>query len=157
VSIYPRWHVPQNGLSSPLALGPFLWAQAVTKLPAFAQIILIKARGGRDAALAQIVSANVTTRFHRRMGNRWDHVGRGTRVYREARVRVESAPSFGVRLRERKASTATHGNDGVHRPGRTSTSVCRNTNNLNGLGFKHLVDIEGVTGSIPVAPTTHTL
>jgi hypothetical protein len=23
-----------------------------------------------------------------------------------------------------------------------------------GLGFKHLVDIEGVTGSIPVAPTT---
>jgi hypothetical protein len=35
----------------------------------------------QDAALAQIVSANVTTRFHRPMGNRRDDVGRGTRVY----------------------------------------------------------------------------
>jgi hypothetical protein len=34
------------------------------------------------------------------------------------------------------------------------TNVFGNPNKLNVLGLKHLVDIEGVTGSIPVAPTT---
>jgi hypothetical protein len=42
---------------------------------------------------------------------------------------------------------------GVNKRRRTSSSVFRNSNNLNALDFKHLVDIEGVTGSIPVAPT----
>ena len=31
-----------------------------------------QSEGCRDAALAQIVSANVTVRFHRRLGNRRD-------------------------------------------------------------------------------------
>src|SRR5450432_1617257 len=36
---------------------------------------------------------------------------------------------------------------------RTATDVFRKANKLNSLGFDSLVDIEGVTGSIPVAPT----
>jgi hypothetical protein len=36
---------------------------------------------------------------------------------------------------------------------KNATNVFRNSNNPNALGFKHLVDIERVTGSIPVAPT----
>jgi hypothetical protein len=36
---------------------------------------------------------------------------------------------------------------------KNATNLFRNSNNPNELGFKHLVDIEGVTGSIPVAPT----
>jgi hypothetical protein len=34
---------------------------------------------------------------------------------------------------------------------KNATNLFRNSNNPNELGFKHLVDIEGVTGSIPVA------
>jgi hypothetical protein len=41
----------------------------------------------------------------------------------------------------------------VNRPGRTSPNVFKKSNKINLLGFEHLVDIEGVTGSIPVAPT----
>jgi hypothetical protein len=43
----------------------------------------------------------------------------------------------------------------IHREhtAKNTTNVFINPNNLNVLGFKHLVDIEGVTGSIPVAPT----
>jgi hypothetical protein len=37
---------------------------------------------------------------------------------------------------------------------KNATNLFRSSNNPNELGFKHLVDIEGVTGSIPVAPTT---
>jgi hypothetical protein len=40
---------------------------------------------------------------------------------------------------------------------KNTTNVFGNPNKLNVLGFKHLVDIEGVTGSIPVAPTIYTL
>jgi hypothetical protein len=43
---------------------------------------------------------------------------------------------------------------GVNRPGRTTTNAFEKINKLNRLGFDILVDIEGVTGSIPVAPTT---
>jgi hypothetical protein len=41
---------------------------------------------------------------------------------------------------------------GVNRPGRTSPNVFKKSNKINLLDFEHLVDIEGVTGSIPVAP-----
>ena len=38
---------------------------------------------------------------------------------------------------------------------KNTTNVFGNPNKLNVLGFKHLVDIEGVTGSIPVAHSVH--
>jgi hypothetical protein len=43
----------------------------------------------------------------------------------------------------------------IHREqtAKNATNAFKNSNNPNVLGFKHLVDIEGVTGSIPVAPT----
>jgi hypothetical protein len=45
----------------------------------------------------------------------------------------------------------------VNRARKNATNVFENSNNLNALDFKHLVDIEGVTGSIPVAPTTQSI
>jgi hypothetical protein len=42
---------------------------------------------------------------------------------------------------------------GVNKRRKTATNAFVKSNNINILGFKHLVDIEGVTGSIPVAPT----
>jgi hypothetical protein len=40
---------------------------------------------------------------------------------------------------------------------KNTTNVFGNPNKLNVLGFKYLVDIEGVTGSIPVAPTIQSM
>jgi hypothetical protein len=40
---------------------------------------------------------------------------------------------------------------------KNTKNAFKNSNNLNVLGFKHLVDIEGVTSSIPVAPTTQSV
>jgi hypothetical protein len=56
----------------------------------FAPIGSLRSEEASRDSLAKIISTNVSVQFLRRLGNRRVGVGRGARVHRSARVRVES-------------------------------------------------------------------
>jgi hypothetical protein len=63
------------------------------------------------------------------------------------RYRANAEPENERRLRQRTATIRREQTE------KNATNVFKMYNNINVLGPEHLVDIEGVTGSIPVAPT----
>jgi hypothetical protein len=85
-------------------------------------------------------------------------LGRARPALKSSNTRAEAGAAFTQHglsaMRTKRVYGIARHRYTVNRPGRTSLNVFEKINKLNRLVFDSLVDIEGVTGSIPVAPTT---